>query len=690
MNTLITPQSLGNRAVTPPPIASPNPHPTNPTPNRPASASNHLGQTIPATENENAYDFVCGDMKGKYVTVSAEDFLKMLPEHEDLPDSPEPPDMSGLEPTHHDKFIRYMRPFVNQGWELVNTSSSTDREFIPVLGVSGVKPDLVLYSFVGATTTAMRSAESFGELKTKDEPFRDENDKVVEVDTQSSRLARGQITIYSTVILSSQQRTRVFSFYVREHLARLLCHSRAGFLVTPLFNYVTTTYLREFFWRYTHASYAERGHDDTMQKLLKEDDYSAAARAKLDITASKPLFKVKVGGKVFYVSEPFLFRHNQPIGRGTRCFEAYNHEQKCLVLLKDTWRHIRYRREGEVYAELHKCEVPNILQVIAEGDVTGNLQRTKMSTGKKDDGEMVHYRIVLAKVGRPLNEFTSTYELVKGVSDAFEAHYAAWSKAEMLHRDISFGNILLGPIGDGPKGYLIDWEFAKKKTDPDNTRERTGTYEFMSRRLLEDIGSAQSIRHEPEDDIESFVYVLIWTVLSHAKSELPDEKCLDKLRAFDRVQNTPDATAAARKAIIIGGVEDLKISSNQLQDVLRKLFRGLSNRLIPRATVLDNILDVLQYQVKTDESTTERKMKPKEMTEEIMTTANTMADERIERMATHEFMSQVLLDALKDEKGIWKNQKDAAVSRDHGSGNKRKGVTMVADGQKRLKSSSAR
>ncbi|KAH8917571.1 hypothetical protein BT69DRAFT_1354619 [Atractiella rhizophila] len=688
MATTLPPHSVGIRASTPPASTSDNLSLTKPTPKRLASGSNHHGQIIPATENEGAYDFVCGNMKGKYVTVSAEDFLKMLPEYGELPDSPPTPDVSGLEPTHYDEFVRT--------GQLVNTSDSIDRDFIPVLGVGGVKPDLVLYSFHGATTTIMKSAESFGEFKKarKDEPSRDEKGgKVVEGDSQTSKLTRGQITIYSSVILSSQQRTRVFSFYVREHLARLLCHSRAGFLVTPSFNYVTTPYLREFFWRYTHASNAERGHDETMQKLLEDDDHSEAAKAKLNVTASEPLLKVEVDNKVFYLSEPFLFRHNQPIGRGTRCFKAYDPQQKYLVLLKDTWRNTQYRREGEVYAELHESKVPNILQVIAEGDVRGNLQHIKLSTDKEDESEMVHYRIVLAKVRRPLDKFTSSYELVKGFSDAFEAHFAAWSRLKMLHRDISFGNILLGPIEESPNGFF--WEFAKKEINPDNSRERTGTYEFMSRRLLEDIGSTQCIRHEPKDDIESFVYVLAWTVLSHAQSELPDETCLDLLRPFDRMQNNARTTATGRKAIITGGVDDLKLSSNQLRDVLGKIFRSLSDRLVPRADIVERILDDLQSEGETDESTEERtertiEERTEEMRQKMRKRANKKADRRIKRMTTHKFMSQVLLDALKDEEGIWKSQKDNAVSRDHGSSNKRKGLAMVADGHKRFRSSSAR
>ncbi|KAH8913592.1 hypothetical protein BT69DRAFT_1291296 [Atractiella rhizophila] len=223
--------------TTPPASNSANPSLIRRTPKLLASSSNHDSQIIPATENEDAHEFVCGDMMGKYATLSVDKFLQMLPSCGDLPDCSHPaPDVSGVELTHYDAFITYMRPFVNETWELVNTSGKTDRDFLQVHGV-GIKPDIVLYCYLGETNTVMKRAESFGEFKRvrKDEPFRDGKDgKVSEGNSQAAKLARGQITIYSSV-LSSQQRTRrlVFSFCVREHSAHLLCHSRAGFLVTP-------------------------------------------------------------------------------------------------------------------------------------------------------------------------------------------------------------------------------------------------------------------------------------------------------------------------------------------------------------------------------------------------------------------------------------------------------------------------
>ena len=55
------------------------------------------------------------------------------------------------------------------------------------------------------------------------------------------------------------------------------------------------------------------------------------------------------------------------------------------------------------------------------------------------------------------------------------AHSHAFERAQILHRDISAGNILVTKNDDGsPKGLLIDWELAKKMNEHGSRRpERT-------------------------------------------------------------------------------------------------------------------------------------------------------------------------------------------------------------------------
>lgn len=120
-----------------------------------------------------------------------------------------------------------------------------------------------------------------------------------------------------------------------------------------------------------------------------------------------------------------------------------------------------------------------------------------------------------------------------------EAHGKAFELLKLLHRDISFGNIVLTNDGNG---WLIDWEFAKRVDDIGNSRpERTvsvccdlvmkmsysrgrqGTWQFMSAKLLQDVNEHHSI----EDDLESFLHVLAWATIRYVPTT-------DKFTSFAR------------------------------------------------------------------------------------------------------------------------------------------------------------
>jgi Fungal protein kinase len=71
----------------------------------------------------------------------------------------------------------------------------------------------------------------------------------------------------------------------------------------------------------------------------------------------------------YIVSKPFVNNDILPVGRGTRCYEAYDCQTREVVLLKDTWRVEGYLPEGDVYRRLHEAGVSNIAGFIAAGDV---------------------------------------------------------------------------------------------------------------------------------------------------------------------------------------------------------------------------------------------------------------------------------------------------------------------------------
>ena len=154
------------------------------------------------------------------------------------------------------------------------------------------------------------------------------------------------------------------------------------------------------------------------------------------------------------------------------------------------------------------------------------------------------------------------------------AHWVAYRRANILHRDISVGNVLITP--DRKHGLLIDWEFSKRAppppTDPiantpssrpsDSETEQPphetqravrqpdrtvnpyhpcsefpysptvqGTWQFISVRLLSQPGA----EHQLQDDLESFFWVLLWVSLRYTAHNQDPERLGSLLSSFDQV-----------------------------------------------------------------------------------------------------------------------------------------------------------
>lgn len=349
-----------------------------------------------------------------------------------------------------------MTPYLKKGWVLVNTSGTPDTDTCNVWLDHNVKPDMALYESPPAEGDKLCDASkmvSFGEFKiaSQDEPFRYKSAYVCrrllserhgpsmegleippfERTSLDARDTRGQLTLYLNAIQATQHRTRVFGFYIRRNFCRLLCHSHSGTLVTPLIEYTKNKTLQTFFWRLTHASKADVGIDTSIEPVGPEDPHYLAARKHLSLESTEPLFRVAVNNAVpsktdnvnyYYVSEPFTSSHIYPVGRGTRCFAAYDPVTQAVVFLKDTWRVDTYIPEHETYAKLYDGNVPNIPTVLAAGDVEGRWQSCGPELECNEKSRLrrhIHYRLVLRELGKPLGKFSSTHELVSAVLDAF-------------------------------------------------------------------------------------------------------------------------------------------------------------------------------------------------------------------------------------------------------------------------------
>lgn len=125
-----------------------------------------------------------------------------------------------------------------------------------------------------------------------------------------------------------------------------------------------------------------------------------------------------------------------------------------------------------------------------------------------DVRDHIHYRIAVKDVCLTFDNIQSSEQLVRMIYYciastslrsliywypvmhaniiALEAHYWAYTKYDLLHRDISSGNVMIRPrhiIQDGKKevqwqGVLIDWELAtnvRKDGTDDKTKKKEKT-----------------------------------------------------------------------------------------------------------------------------------------------------------------------------------------------------------------------
>lgn len=200
---------------------------------------------------------------------------------------------------------------------------------------------------------------------------------------------------------------------------------------------------------------------------------------------------------------------SSPTGRSTRTFMAFCKATMKPVFLMDTWRVTTNGQlpEHKIYEGLH---AKNIAQCKEGADIQDHATTTHL--------------VVLLGIGRGLCSFDYVKEFVEALRDAM---IGAYFLANILHRDISVGNIL---IKDNGGGVLVDWDSYNdlEGASASHAIERTGTWQFIAARLLLNRG----LVHEREDDLESFYHVLHWVALRFTCHELKPHTLGHQLRSL--------------------------------------------------------------------------------------------------------------------------------------------------------------
>ena len=125
----------------------------------------------------------------------------------------------------------------------------------------------------------------------------------------------------------------------------------------------------------------------------------------------------------------------------------------------------------------------------------------------------VHRRVITSDYGKAIYKASSRAAMLTALKGGIEGYESLHTKAGILQRDVSIGNVLLNEEDDNPSwpAFLIDLDLAikEKREEPSGARGKTGTRAFMS------IGVLLGENHSAWHDFESFFWLLFWICIHY-------------------------------------------------------------------------------------------------------------------------------------------------------------------------------
>ncbi|KAJ7163910.1 hypothetical protein C8R43DRAFT_257704 [Mycena crocata] len=224
---------------------------------------------------------------------------------------------------------------------------------------------------------------------------------------------------------------------------------------------------------------------------------------------------------VFALEDQPMFSRRTIRSRGTVCWIATHDGNQYVV--KDYWR-----ADGRAYESRFLKELVGIKGVGQMFTYNDDQESIKAKRGfdveelmTSDDTrapvlDRWFTRLVLPKYGDTLEKATSPRQLLYAIQDIVKGHCGGLMERGILHRDISFSNLLLSSYDS--KAVIIDWDLSKKMVDlvaqqGTDGDSRTGTRAYQSVKVLN--GSPLLGHHDNMDDLESIFYVLYYILYGH-------------------------------------------------------------------------------------------------------------------------------------------------------------------------------
>ncbi|KAG1820428.1 uncharacterized protein BJ212DRAFT_1211391, partial [Suillus subaureus] len=371
---------------------------------------------------------------------------------------------------------------------------------------------------------------------------------------------RAHMVACTNAFFATQFRRFGFSILLCGSRARFVYWDRSGAVVSRRFDYTSNFIpLAEFLWRLNRASPGNRGVDVSVVPISLPESQDRTVREQLGIGSSSPLYGYMVPVDTalqkpkdaegrpltthhFYVGPRPAPKQCSLLEQRTHSFHVWDVAQKRVVFFKETWRvHSRgTSTESEVYRKLHSRRIRNIPTFEHGGDMSalGTKTITHLfseawwccTPNHKAHLPLVQHRIILRGVERNLSTFKTPKEFLTVFKDALTAHQEAYEYLGFLHRNISMENI--GITGEG-RGLLMGWECCSSKSGEEWHVQHFyvyGTLPFMSGALLD---QGTQPKHVLADDLESFLHVIMYTMVRYLPSATNVEDRNTLLQIFD-------------------------------------------------------------------------------------------------------------------------------------------------------------
>ncbi|KAF4619699.1 hypothetical protein D9613_004763 [Agrocybe pediades] len=524
---------------------------------------------------------------------------------------------------------------------------------------------LLLESMQLCITTKLSKQELQEEKRSKDDKHKEYCDVLFGLENGRKGCARCRDELVSQAkVLLYQHRTHAFVIQMVDPYARLIRFDRDGAIVSARFHYREEgDLLLEFLWRYSNASEETRGRDPTVFRATVAE--AALAKEKLagwvrKVSGIWSVYKLVIQDRDSSRTDErrkmevlVWVPASWPLsvtGRATKGYIGYDPESDRVVFVKDSWRSTdpTMQKETDTLRAINSAGITEGVPVLLCGDdlegrwqstVTADYSQENWNVGGDcEESHRVHIRFVTDKVGKPVEKFKTSKDFLKAVYDAYRAHKAVYEKCQILHCDVSVGNILV--TADG-KGFLNDWDQARNVeylVSGPHRAFRTGTWRFMSTNLLL---RPQKV-HGLQDDIESFFWVTAYTILCFLKHNWTSHVTLIMEAVYDECRNN------TRLDAVTGGTGKLGHLT---------CFSPLATPLeVPRNKPLTDFFDhacCLIVSQQFTETNVRKKVKfkttPRDMERDISLALKDVADSALVPLSTHAALEAVFVEALAAE-----------------------------------------